>query len=430
MEDITKGLIKKVRESDKVSDKIKKMFETAINNTFTTTIKITDRDDAFVITGDIDAMWLRDSAGQIRPLFYIDTKEADELIKKVIRRQWFSIEKDPYANAFNETASGKEWNKADITDHNPWVWERKYELDSLAYIMQIAHLYYEKTGDGSIFDQDFLRVLELVVDQIILEQDHFGNNSPYYFERPKAWAPTDTLRGGKHGTPVGVTGMSWSGFRPSDDSCIYQYLIPANAFTVVSLRRLAAVLEKEDLKPDLVEKMKKLSDQIDKGIKEFGVMDNDKYGKILAYEVDGLGNQLFMDDANVPSLLSLAYLEYFEKDSPLYLATRKAVLSQENPLYFEGKVARGVGSNHTPDDYIWHIALSMQAMTATDKDEIDKIIEYFEKTDAGTNLLHEGFHKDNPQEFTREWFSWSNSLFCETILRYIGLEMIKAKNLN
>lgn len=423
MQKIVKDLVDKVKQSNKVSDKLKLMFETAINNTFTTTVKLTDRDDAFVITGDIEAMWLRDSAGQIRPLFYLDTEESNELIKKVLKRQWFSITKDSYANAFNETANGKEWNKYDITDHNDWVWERKYELDSLAYIMQIAHLYYEKTKDDSFYDKEFINTLERMVDQIKLEQNH--ENSTYYFERPEAWAPSDTLRGGKNGTPVGFTGMSWSGFRPSDDSCIYQYFIPSNAFTVVSLRRLSSVLEQLNKDKELISKMRKLADEIQDGIDKFGKMQNEKFGEILAYEVDGLGNQLFMDDANVPSLLSLAYLEYFDKENPLYLRTRRAVLSEENPLYFEGKFAKGIGSDHTPKDYIWHIALSMQAMTATDEKEIERILKYFETTDAGTNLLHEGFHKDNPNEFTREWFSWSNSLFCEMILRYIGLEMIK-----
>lgn len=423
MQKIVKDLVDKVKQSNKVSDKLKLMFETAINNTFTTTVKLTDRDDAFVITGDIEAMWLRDSAGQIRPLFYLDTEDSNELIKKVLKRQWFSITKDSYANAFNETANGKEWNKYDITDHNDWVWERKYELDSLAYIMQIAHLYYEKTKDDSFYDKEFINTLEEIVDQIKLEQNH--ENSTYYFERPEAWAPSDTLRGGKNGTPVGYTGMSWSGFRPSDDSCIYQYFIPSNAFTVVSLRRLSSVLEQLNKDKELISKMRKLAYEIQDGIDKFGKMQNEKFGEILAYEVDGLGNQLFMDDANVPSLLSLAYLEYFDKENPLYLRTRRAVLSEENPLYFEGKFAKGIGSEHTPKDYIWHIALSMQAMTATDEKEIERILKYFETTDAGTNLLHEGFHKDNPNEFTREWFSWSNSLFCEMILRYIGLEMIK-----
>lgn len=425
MEKIVKSLIDQVNQSDKLSDEIKKIFENAINNTFTTTMKETERGDVFVITGDIHAMWLRDSAGQIRPLFYIDSAEADDLIKKVIQRQFFSVDKDYYANAFNIEANGRAWSHDDITDfESPWVWERKYELDSLAYIMQTAHMYYEKTRDGSIFDDEFLRILENIVDLIALEQNH--ENSPYEFSRPDPWKETDSLRSGKRGTTVGVTGMSWTGFRPSDDSCLYQYLIPANAFTVVSLRRLADALVDAGKAKDLPKKMKKLADEIDQGIKDYGIIKDDDFGEILAYEVDGLGNSNFMDDANVPSLLSLAYLDYFKKDDKLYKNTRRAVLSEKNPFYFEGKAGKGIGSDHTPEDYIWHIALAMQMMTSTDQKEQEEILGLFETSHAGKYLMHEGFHKDDPSLYTRDWFSWSNSMFCEAILRYIGLDLIKA----
>ncbi len=425
METIVNGLIEKVNESNQISDEIKKIFENAIKNTFTTTIKLTDRNDAFVITGDIDAMWLRDSSGQIRPLFYIDTPEADELIKKVIKRQFFSVDKDYYANAFNIEANGRAWTHDDITDfESPWVWERKYELDSLAYIMQTAHMYYEKTHDDSIFDEEFMRILANIVD--LIETEQFHENSPYEFERPNPWRETDSLRGGARGTDVKYTGMSWSGFRPSDDSCVYQYLIPANAFAAVSLKRLSAALIDSGKDDILANKMHTIASQIEKGIADYGLIDDPDFGEILTYEVDGLGNHLFMDDANVPSLLSLPYLDFMEKDDPLYKRTRAAILSEKNPFYFEGKVAKGIGSDHTPEDYIWHIALSMQMMTATEKEEQEDILKYFEETHAGKYLMHEGFHKDDPAEFTRDWFSWSNSLFCEAILRYIGLDLIKA----
>jgi len=122
MENIVNPLIEYVNNSDKLSDEIKKIFANTIKNTFTTTIKLTDRNDAFVITGDIDAMWLRDSSGQIRPLFYIDSKEADDLIKKVLKRQIFLVDKDYYANAFNIKADGRSWSKEDITDfESDWV---------------------------------------------------------------------------------------------------------------------------------------------------------------------------------------------------------------------------------------------------------------------------------------------------------------------
>lgn len=425
MREIVEGLIKEVRENNSLSEEIKKIFEKAINNTFTTTMRESDRGDVFVITGDIEAMWLRDSAGQIRPLFYIDSKQADKLIKKVLDRQIFSIDKDYYANAFNEKASGRAWSKADISDFDsPWVWERKYELDSICYVMQTIYLYYEKTKDEKLFDQNFLRVLENMVDIIALEQRH--ENSSYEFERENPWAASDSLRDSKRGTPVAYTGMSWSGFRPSDDSCLYQYLIPSNAFAVVVLRKLSEKLEAVSKRLDLASKMKKLANEIDEGIRKYGIIEDKDFGKIFAYETDGLGNYNLMDDANVPSLMSLPYLGYVSSEDSIYQNTRAFILSEKNKNYFVGKYAKGIGSDHTPKDYIWHLGLAIELMTSDKRDEQEEILKIFEKTHANTYLTHEGFNKDDPNEYTRDWFSWSNSIFVEAILRYIGKDMIKA----
>ena len=425
MKEIVKELIDQVNESDDLSPEIKKIFAKAINNTFTTTMKETERGDVFVITGDIEAMWLRDSSGQIRPLFYIDSKEADELIRKVLKRQIFCLDKDLYANAFNLKANSRSWSDKDITDFDsPWIWERKYELDSLCYVMEVAYMYYEKTHDKTVFNEDFLKVLEKILDLIKLEQNH--ENSTYEFERPDPWAPSDSLRNGKRGTEIGFTGMSWTGFRPSDDSCLYQYLIPSNAFATVVLKRLAKALRQEEIRLDLCEKMDDLALEIDHGIREYGIIEDEDFGKIYAYETDGLGSYNLMDDANIPSLLSLPYLGYVDKKDPIYKNTRAFILSEKNKNYFEGKAAKGIGSDHTPKDYIWHLALAMELMTADSRDEMDRILAYFEKTHAGKYLMHEGFHKDNPSEYTRDWFSWANSIFVEAVLRYIGIDMVKA----
>lgn len=425
MKEIVKELIDQVNESDDLSPEIKKIFAKAINNTFTTTMKETERGDVFVITGDIEAMWLRDSSGQIRPLFYLASKEADELIRKVLKRQIFCLDKDLYANAFNLKANSRSWSDKDITDFDSaWVWERKYELDSLCYVMEVAYMYYEKTHDKTIFNEDFLEVLERILDLIELEQNH--ENSTYEFERPDPWAPSDSLRNGKRGTEVGPTGMSWTGFRPSDDSCLYQYLIPSNAFASVALKRLAEALRHAEIRLDLCKKMYDLACEIDHGIREYGIIEDEDFGKIYAYETDGLGSYNLMDDANIPSLLSLPYLGYVDKKYPIYKNTRAFILSEKNKNYFEGKVAKGIGSDHTPKDYIWHLALAMELMTADSRDEMDRLLSYFEKTHAGKYLMHEGFHKDDPSEYTRDWFSWANSIFVEAVLRYIGKEFVKA----
>lgn len=425
MKEIVKELTSKVKESDYLSPDIKKIFEKAINNTFTTTMKETERGDVFVITGDIEAMWLRDSSGQIRPLFYVDSKEADELIRKVLKRQIFCLDKDIYANAFNQSANGRSWSDKDITDFDsPWVWERKYELDSLCYVMEVAYMYYEKTHDKTIFDEKFIEVLEKILDIIKLEQNH--ENSTYEFERPDPWAPSDSLRNGKRGTEVGFTGMSWTGFRPSDDSCLYQYLIPSNAFATVVLKRLAKALRHAEIRPDLCEKMYDLACEIDQAIREYGIIEDEDFGKIYAYETDGLGSYNLMDDANIPSLLSLPYLGYVDKKDLIYKNTRAFILSDKNKNYFEGKAAKGIGSDHTPKDYIWHLALAMELMTADSREDMDRILSYFEKTHSGKYLMHEGFDKDDPSKYTRDWFSWANSIFVEAILRYIGIDLVKA----
>ncbi|MGN1169341.1 MAG: glycoside hydrolase family 125 protein, partial [Acutalibacteraceae bacterium] len=277
-------------------------------------------------------------------------------------------------------------------------------------------LYWKGRGSTDIFDGDFLIAAKEIVSLWKTEQNH-TEKSPYTFVR-QGCPPEDkdTLPNKGYGNPVAYTGMTWSGFRPSDDSCIYGYLVPSNMFAVVVLGYLEEILKSFYAdETDFISECQKLRAEIDSGIKKYAVYNHPKYGEIFACEADGFGNVRLFDDANVPSLLSIPYIGYASKDDEMYLRTRNFILSTDNPYYYKGKFAKGVGSPHTPEGYIWHIALSMQALTSNDDDEIREIINTLVSTDADTGYMHEGFNADNPAEFSREWFAWSNSLFAELI---------------
>jgi meiotically up-regulated gene 157 (Mug157) protein len=414
--------------TEKMSDrpKIIEMFKSCYQNTLETTIHRHEEDDTvFMLTGDIPAMWLRDSVNQLRPYLMLAAEDEDlkKIIEGVLKTQYQSILRDPYANAFNEFDNHK-GHQDDKTAMSGWIWERKYEIDSLCYPIQLAYLYWKNTGETGHFTSDFDQAIRLILKTWRTEQYHM-EQSDYTFERDNCPATDTLIRHGK-GSEVAYTGMTWSGFRPSDDACTFGYLVPSNMFAVVVLKYLEEINElfihDEDLRQEIVS----LRHDIEQGIEQFAVITDEQFGLVYAYEVDGLGQVNIMDDANVPSLLSLPYLDYCKKDDPIYLNTRKMILSQKNPYYYEGEYAKGIGSPHTPEHYIWHIALSIQGMTAIDESEQNEILDIFERTDAGTNLVHEGFHKDNPSEYTREWFSWSNAMFVEFVLSVCGQEIRKS----
>lgn len=407
----------------KVDPKLSKMFTNCYPNTMNTTVKALGDKDTFVITGDIPAMWLRDSTAQVRhylPVAKNDEEVADR-IEGLINRQFKCISIDPYANAFNSDESGACWCHDD-TEENPWVWERKYEIDSLCYPLLLAYLFWKETGRTSHFNDTFFDGCRTIINLWKTEQDHC-KNSPYYFRR-KNCPTTDTLSHDGHGAPVAVTGMTWSGFRPSDDACVYGYLIPSNMFAVVELGHMAEIAETVAHDAGLAAYARELRDEIDAGIKKYGIVDDPVYGKMYAYETDGFGNYNYMDDANVPSLLSIPYLGYCSADDEIYKNTRNFVLSKGNPYYFSGTAAKGVGSPHTPDNYIWHIALSIQGLTSNNDDECRELLKTIVATDADTGYCHEGFNVDNPNEFTRPWFAWSNSIFSEFVLSCIDRGII------
>src|SRR5262245_7674076 len=401
--------------------KLARMFARCFPNTLQTTITRLLDGTTFVITGDIPAMWLRDSAAQVRPYLALAPADAEiaDLLEGVVRRQLRYILHDPYANAFNEEPNSH-GHQQDLTEMSPLVWERKYEVDSLCYPIQLAYLLWQATGRTSHFDQTFRDAAKSIVEVWRREQRHH-EGSPYRFERLNT-IPIDTLSHGGWGSPVAETEMTWSGFRPSDDACTYGYLVPSNMFAVVLLGYLAEIATQVLGDAALTAEAEQLRDTIEAGIQTYAKIEHPRYGTIYAYETDGHGNHHLMDDANVPSLLSLPYLGYCAKDDPIYLNTRAFILSPDNPYFYRGAVAEGVGSPHTPAGYIWHIALSMQGLTAADPAERERILDLLERTDAGTDLMHEGFSFDDPSQFTRPWFAWANSLFSELVLEYCGMK--------
>ena len=398
------------------------IFELVYSNTLLTTVKRIAEDDTYVLTGDIPAMWLRDSTAQVRPYLPIARKDEEikEMIKGVIHRQFRMINHDPYANAFNEVENNA-GHQDDHTKMSPIIWERKYEIDSLAYPLQLSYLYYLETNDASVFDESFVSAVHKILDLWTVEQNH--ENSDYNFERDTSRSE-DTLTNNGRGPDVAYTGMTWSGFRPSDDACIYNYLVPSNMFAVVVLGYLEKIFTDILDDKEIVARAKKLKEEIDQGIKDHAIIDTD-HGKIYAYEVDGLGNALLIDDPNVPSLLSAPYLGYCEPDDEIYLNTRKHILSKHNEYYYEGEFSRGCGSSHTPPNYIWPIALSIEGLTSPDKDHKKWILDNLASNTGGTQMMHESFNVDNPKEFTREWFSWANMMFCELVMDYVDVRVKK-----
>lgn len=399
---------------------LQKLFKNCFTNTLETTTELLEDGTTYVFTGDIPALWLRDSSAQVRHYipFAKEDPDVQRIIEGLIKRQIMYILIDPYANAFNKEPNGQCYHK-DITDTNDWIWERKYEIDSLCYPIQLAYLYWKATDKVDIFDEKFKEAMQTIIEVWKTEQRHH-EESPYSFLRLQEGSPEHGLlyNNGK-GMPVNYTGMTWSGFRPSDDACTFGYLIPSNMFAVVVLKYMEEIAETVYKDESLKKSASALGREIDYGIKTYGIYNHPNWGKIYAYETDGFGNYNLMDDANVPSLLSAPYLGYTTSQDPIYQNTRKFILSKDNPYYYEGKYARGIGSPHTPENYIWHISLAMQGLTSDDRDEIEEILHIFEITHADTYYMHEGFDVDNPNNFTRHWFAWANSLFGEFIYKVV-----------
>lgn len=398
------------------------IFENCFPNTLDTTVWAgthQGKPDTYVVTGDIDAMWLRDSSAQLWP--YLPLAKEDEKLREVlegaIRRQARMILLDPYANAFmrDATAAPLNWAVQDKTEHHPGVGERKWEVDSLCYPIRLAHGYWQSTGDTKPFDAQWKEAAWTIVRTFRAQQRKLSPG-PYSFQRETP-VSTDTCPLGGWGNPALPVGMIFSMFRPSDDACIYPLFVPANLFAVVSLRQLASLAAKVLGDVKLAAESEALAAEVEYALHQHGKVRHASLGGLWAYEVDGYGNALMMDDANAPGLLSLPYLGCCALDDPLYLRTRAFVLGPSNPYFFRGKAAEGIGGPHEGLNMIWPMSILMRAFTSVDEREIRQCLRWLRDTTAGTGFMHETFEKDDPAKFTRLWFAWANTLFGELIVK-------------
>lgn len=395
-----------------------RLFFNCFPNTLDTAVEpgtFEGKPDTVVITGDIPAMWQRDSSAQVWP--YLELAGKDErlrsLIEGVIRRQTRNILIDPYANAFmaDLNAPPLEWSRQDQTEMKQGVGERKYELDSLCYPIRLAHGYWKGTGGTQPFDAQWHDAMRVVV-RTMREQQRKDGLGPYHFQRSSP-NPTETLGEKGFGNPVKAVGLIAAGFRPSDDACIVPFLVPANLFAVTSLRQLSemagAVLHDGSLAQDA----SLLAAEVEGALRQHAIAVTPQ-GAIWAYEVDGFGGQVLMDDANVPSLLALPYLNS-SPDAALYARTRAFVWSERNPWFFRGSAGEGIGGPHEGAGMIWPMSQTIYALTSTSVSEIRAVLQMLKVGSAGSGFIHESYFKDDASKFTRAWFAWANTLFGELI---------------
>jgi uncharacterized protein len=400
------------------------LFANCFPNTLDTTVShgtLDGKPDTYVITGDIDAMWLHDSAAQVWPYLPLMKQDPalERLIAGVVNRQAHCVRIDPYANAFYKDAARISGHKNDKTEMKPGVHERKWEVDSLCYVIRLAHGYWRAGGDPACFDAPWLDAMRLIV-RTFKEQQRKTGRGPYAFRRHTEW-PSDTAAADGYGNPVKPTGLICSMFRPSDDGTIFPYLVPSNCFAVVSLRQLAELVAAHFAEPAFVAECRALASEVEAALQRHAVVDHPVVGRMLAYEVDGYGGRFLADDANVPSLLSLPYLGAIAPgQAALYRNTRRFLLSPElNPYFAKGRAAEGMASPHTGQPNIWPMGIIMRGLTATSPAEVAQCLQWLKTTHAGTGFMHESFHKDDPAKFTRPWFAWANTLFGEFLLQVL-----------
>ena len=407
------------------NERLKWMFANCFPNTLDTTVHYREDEDGtpdtYVYTGDIPAMWLRDSGAQVWP--YVALCTGDPALKKMIegtiRRQFRLINIDSYANAFNDgaTGAGEDVNyPGNVQD--PWVFERKWEIDSHCYPIRLAHHFWKTTGEESLFGEEWLSAMKQIV-KTLREQQRKEGVGEYIFLRVTD-RQLDTKCHVGRGNPVKPVGLIASAFRPSDDATTFEFLVPSNFMAVSSLRKAAEILTSVNHEDGLAKECMDLADEVETALQQYAVVDHPKYGKIYAYEVDGFGSVQLMDDANVPSLLAMPYLGDVDRHDPIYENTRRFVWSEENPYFWRGAAGEGIGGPHIGVEMIWPMSIMMRAFTSDNDEEIRDCIMQLMTTDAGTGFIHESFSRHDATNFTRPWFAWQNTLFGELILKLVN----------
>ena len=396
-----------------------RLFANCFPNTLDTTVQpgtFDGKPDTAVLTGDIAAMWLRDSSAQVWPYLPLAAKDRPlrELLEGVIRRQVRCLLIDPYANCFMADLSAPplEGSRKDETVMKQGVGERKYELDSLCYPIRLAHGYWKNTSDTAPFDSAWKLAMQTVLKTMRVEQRKAGPG-PYRFQRA-ALNPTDSLVNGT-GNPLRPVGLIASAFRPSDDACILPFLVPANLFAVTSLRQLAAMSNAILRDAQMANEASDLAKEVEAALREHAIVQTSA-GTVWAFEIDGYGNSIVMDDANAPSLLSLPYLDS-SPDAALYARTRSFVWSERNPWFFKGSAGEGIGGPHIGRDSIWPMSQIVYALTSDSGPQIKAMIQMLKSAALSTGFIHESYNRNDSALFTRAWFAWANTLFGELIAR-------------
>ncbi|KAI1918292.1 hypothetical protein LOZ39_002422 [Ophidiomyces ophidiicola] len=432
-----------------VDKDLARIFENAFPNTLDTTVRwhvngsqpvkkrnshalaVWEGPQSFIVTGDINAEWLRDSTNQLAQYQQLAKKDPNikNLIIGAINTQAEFVIQSPYCNAFQPPPPSKLLptnNGQDDVVHPAYepsvVFECKYELDSLANFLSLGNQFYTNTGSDAFLTNRWYMALDTVLSTIDAQSqptfDPSGDYvvNQYTFQRTtKIGTETLNLRG--IGNPLNnETGLVRSAFRPSDDASILGFLIPANAMMSVELRRTADMLQKAGAKKELVNKLRDVSKRIEQGVWEHGVVKHKTFGDVFAFEVDGYGSSILMDDANLPSLLALPLLGFVNQDDKVYQNTRKMILSKKgNPYYLVGSAFHGIGGPHIGVQNAWPMSVLVRARTAISDDEIRESINMVRDSSL-LGLIHETVHVNRISQYTRSWFAWANSVFAQTIL--------------